>query len=1110
MRPDRTASSFTLALLAATFLTPPERALAAPGDARGGEFQVNTFVTESQSRPAVAMDADGDFVVAWESYGQDGFDRGIIAQRFDAAGTAQGPEFQVNTFTTGNQWFAAVAMDADGDFVVAWMSFGQDGSGTGIFARRFDATGAAQGGEFQVNSFTTSDQSGPAVAMDAEGDFVVAWTDYYGQDGSSWGVFARRYDAAGTAQGPEFQVNTFTTSFQGDPAVAMDADGDFVVAWTDYADQDGNGYGVFAQRFDAAGAVQGLEFQVNTFTTGDQIKPVVAMDADGDFVVAWESSGQDGSGYGVFARRFDAAGAAQGLEVQVNSFTTGTQGDANVAMDADGDFVVAWQSYLQDGSYYGIFAQRYDAAGLTQGPEVQVNTFTTNFQADPAVAMDADGDFVVAWESFGQDGSSLSVFAQRFDGVERIEGDFDGDGNADILWHNAGTGTAIVWLMDGETRLAAQSIGAPPPVWQVAGTGDFNGDGKADIAWRHTGNGSTVVWQMDGFSKVAGASIGKPPLVWEIEQVRDTNGDGLSDVLWRNTTTGATIVWLMNGFTRVLAGPTGAVPDVWQVSRAPAGTAPGDALGPEFQVNSFTTGTQGDANVAMDADGDFVVAWHSNGQDGNSWGVFARRYNAAGRPEGGVFQVNQETASHQTFPSVAVDADGDFVVAWGSNGQDGSGYGIFARRYDAAGVAQGPEFQVNTFTTNHQSGATVAMDAEGDFVVAWQSDGQDGSGRGVYARRYDAAGNALDPTGIPVNSHTTNDQSSPVVAMDADGDFVVAWQTNGQDGSGDGIFARRFDAAGAAQGDEVQINAFTTNQQRAPAVAVDAEGDFVVAWHDSVQDGSSWGVYVRRYDAAGNALDPAGIPVNSHTASHQTYPAVALDAEGDFVVTWGSNLQDGSGYGIFAQRYDGAGAAQGLEVQVSSFTASNQARPTVAMDADGDFVVAWHSNGQDGSGDGVFAQRFDGVARVAGDSDGDGNADILWHNTSTGSAVVWLMDGTTKLAAQSIGKPPVVWQVAGTGDFNGDGKADIAWRNTGSGATVVWQMDGFTRVAAASIGKPPLVWEIEQIRDANGDGLSDVLWRNATTGNSIVWLMNGFTRVRAGSIGSVPDVWQVH
>ncbi len=58
MHTHRTASSLTLALLTATFLTRPESTRAAPGDTLGGEFQVDTFITSSQRLPAVAMDAD--------------------------------------------------------------------------------------------------------------------------------------------------------------------------------------------------------------------------------------------------------------------------------------------------------------------------------------------------------------------------------------------------------------------------------------------------------------------------------------------------------------------------------------------------------------------------------------------------------------------------------------------------------------------------------------------------------------------------------------------------------------------------------------------------------------------------------------------------------------------------------------------------------------------------------------------------------------------------------------------------------------------------------------------------------------------------------------------
>ena len=79
--------------------------------------------------------------------------------------------------------------------------------------------------------------------------------------------------------------------------------------------------------------------------------------------------------------------------------------------------------------------------------------------------------------------------------------------------------------------------------------------------------------------------------------------------------------------------------------------------------------------------------------------------------------MNSYTTSNQISPSVAVDADGDFVIAWQSRDQDGSGYGVFAQRYNAAGTPQGAEFRVNTYTTGYQVSPSVAMDAEGDFSL---------------------------------------------------------------------------------------------------------------------------------------------------------------------------------------------------------------------------------------------------------------------------------------------------------------------------------------------------------------------------------------------------------
>ncbi|MDZ4683669.1 MAG: cadherin repeat domain-containing protein, partial [Planctomycetaceae bacterium] len=385
----------------------------------GSEFQVNTFTTGEQrtlaeSPQSVAMDADGDFVVTWSGYGQDGDGYGIFAQRYNAAGVAQGSEFQVNTYTAGWQRYSTVAMDADGDFVVTWSSSGQDATSTyGIYAQRYNAAGVAQGSEFRVNSYTTSHQRYSTVAMDADGDFVVTWSSSGYDATSSYGIYAQRYNAAGAAQGSEFQVNTYTTSDQGFSTVAMDADGDFVVAWSSYT-QDGSFYGIYAQRYNAAGVAQGSEFRVNTYTTNGQRYSTVAMDADGDFVVTWSSYVQDISVHGIYAQRYNAAGVAQGSEFRVNTYTNNQQRYSAVAMDDNGDFIVTWSSLGQDGNLEGIYAQRYNAAAVAQGSEFRVNTYTTNNQFYSTVAMDNDGNFVVTWSSFGQDGSSDGVYAQRF------------------------------------------------------------------------------------------------------------------------------------------------------------------------------------------------------------------------------------------------------------------------------------------------------------------------------------------------------------------------------------------------------------------------------------------------------------------------------------------------------------------------------------------------------------------------------------------------------------------------------------------------------------------------------------------------------------------------
>ena len=201
------------------------------------QFQVNTYTTSSQFNPAVAYDSQSDFIVVWWSFGSSGTDTSdgsVQGQRYNARGTPVGGEFQINTYTTNRQSLPAVAADSAGNFVVVWQSAGSSGtdaSGYSVQARLFDSAGTPLGAEFEVNSYTTSSQRNPAVALDSQGDFVVAWDSYgsYGTDAANLSVQAQRFDANGTPVGGQFQVNTFTTSLQNNAALAVGPAGDFVV-----------------------------------------------------------------------------------------------------------------------------------------------------------------------------------------------------------------------------------------------------------------------------------------------------------------------------------------------------------------------------------------------------------------------------------------------------------------------------------------------------------------------------------------------------------------------------------------------------------------------------------------------------------------------------------------------------------------------------------------------------------------------------------------------------------------------------------------------------------------------------------------------------------------
>jgi hypothetical protein len=406
--------------------TPASSKGAEPFEPVGGEFQVNTYTSRRQQVPSLAALPAGGFVVVWESDGSFGTDSGsslddpsVQGQRYLSDGSKLGAQFQVNTYTTSWQYHASVASDTDGDFVVVWMSEGSSGTDTSslsIQGQRYASDGSRSGAEFQVNSYTTSGQNWPSVAVSPDGGFVVVW-DSIGSPGTDTNMYSssvqgQRYASDGSTLGAQFQVNTYTTGYQDHPSVAMDSAGNFTVVWQSVPILYLFSYDIKGQRYASDGSPRGTEFQINTYTTGDQTWPAVATDSGGSFVVVWTSAGSPGtdtSGNSIQGQRFDSNGSKQGSQFQVNTYTTSDQFlFRSLAMKSDGSFVVAWLSYGSSGtdaSDLSVQGQRFAADGSREEAQFQVNTFTTSYQTRPDVAMLAGGGFVVAWDSWGSSGT---------------------------------------------------------------------------------------------------------------------------------------------------------------------------------------------------------------------------------------------------------------------------------------------------------------------------------------------------------------------------------------------------------------------------------------------------------------------------------------------------------------------------------------------------------------------------------------------------------------------------------------------------------------------------------------------------------------------------------
>ncbi|MEY4980083.1 MAG: hypothetical protein RLZZ352_2353 [Pseudomonadota bacterium] len=411
-----------------------------------GVFPVNTTKVGDQSDPAVSALTGGGYVLTWQSYNQDGSGYGIYAQRFDGSGNILGAETRINTTTVGEQTAPTVTALSGGGYVITWQGIG--GNGYNIYAQRFDASGNALGSETCINTITGGGVGAPAVSALSNGGYVVTWESVRMETPNNPNfysdIYTQRFDVSGNALGIETRVNTYTRWNQNAPAVTGLNDGGYVVTWQSNYGTSNND--IYAQRFDASGNPLGIETRVNTATDNDQSASAVTALGGGGYVVTWQSANQDGSGWGIYAQRFDASGNRLGVETRVNTTTASNQFGSAVTTLGGGGYLVTWAGDTAGADQEkNIYVQRFDDSGNPIGAEFVVST-NAIASAHPTVVQGptvtglGNGGYLVAWR--GNDGRTddRGIFALQLDvnNLPAVLVDLTGTSQDDVLQTGAG------------------------------------------------------------------------------------------------------------------------------------------------------------------------------------------------------------------------------------------------------------------------------------------------------------------------------------------------------------------------------------------------------------------------------------------------------------------------------------------------------------------------------------------------------------------------------------------------------------------------------------------------------------------------------------------------
>jgi hypothetical protein len=863
-----------------------------PISLEGSEFNVNTSESNNLS-PTIASSSNGMSVVVWGP--DDGSEVGIAGQRYAADGSKLGGEFLVNTRTTSFQIQHAAAMAGDGSFVVVWADFGGDGDGYSVEGQRYQSDGSKLGGQFTINTTVANSQDDPAVAMAGDGSFVVVWRGKESSTPLDTGIYGQRYDSKGNKVGTEFAASSPSDAYRTVASVAMADDGSFVAVW-ESSSHDGDGYGIVGQLFDGFGVKSGSEFVVNSYITGFQTGASVAMTGDGAFVVLWESAGQDGSDRGVYGQRFDADGKMNGAEFLVNtSKTTGTQMSPSIAMRDDGSFMAVWASSTLFPSYDAvIMGQYFDVDGSALGENFQISTTTYGLPL-PSVAEGAGDTFTAVWTDrrstvYGQYGQRMSVStAPIYNGEASYNLTAGKDFTLDLndLFDDFRGGVSISLLDDTGVMYTGDEIGA----WSLT-DGMLSIDVVSDV--RVSGSLILEVRATDTGSEYVDQTIS-----FDLRATLGVIPVGAEEH------PGGGLAMAQHPVTVQLTGGTSVM--VWgdAINQKVIGQfydADGNATGGSVQLyDRLFPDAIFEVRATALADGGFAVAWVY--QNGSAVSLRLMRFDASGHAVGSQIEAHSgfmvSPFADNDNVAIAGLADGGVVVSWlGIYGLNDVGQ--VARVFSGDTWTAGDAFEIQPHSKTYRlTDISAAGLTDGGFVISWR---ETTTGISGAARVYNADGSVRSGVVVASDSNPigTGGGNSKVTAT-PDGGFALGWIANGS--TGNAVYVTYGDKNGVLSAPQRASDEDVIVQSDLDVAAKD-DGTVVVIWEGKASVGDdNQNIYMRAFNAASRVPDGYTAIVNSYRGQAQSNPSAGFVGEDqDVLVTW-TGASEGSALNVaHAQR----------------------------------------------------------------------------------------------------------------------------------------------------------------------------------------------------------------